>query len=431
MRQAVRRVALPALAVLYGLLLLWQTMATPLRPFDENLWYLRSCRWPAECRPYGGWLYNAAVDVPAVNRWAYGAAQRLSRLTELPCPRADYSKSHAQNILEGRLPPWQGVMVMRSVNVAAYLATLALLWLTARMALGCSVGTARASAWAALAVVPLAFSKIQVFDVVARAGPDALLAFAMAAMLAAWTYWHLRAEATSLKVVLYLGALAGLATGAKLNGALMVLALVGYLVAYCRGRDRLVKPLAAIGVSLVAFSLLNPVVFMGGVPPYQPLLDMIQRRLHIIGMRQEWTGPMGWLEFTRTAVPAWPVLPLFAAGLVAARRAQWFRPVAWWCALLTLGTFFSINRPVPAYLGPLELGLYFPGSLCLVWLMGRRSERDALDALALVCRRKMGVELGGREVGVPEPRLDGGKGDPRAGSRDGKGVPERVKAQPL
>jgi len=356
-----------AVFIAYVLLLLSQCMCVPLRPFDEPLWYRRCCRWPTEVNE--PWLYKIAIDVPALNRWLYGGALRLCGLTGLPCPKADYSVSEKRNLTEGRIAPWEAVMVMRSVNVLSFVGAVLPLYVVAWLIL-------RSRAWAVVALLPLAFSKNIVLHIVPRVGPDALLAFTLSATLAAWVAWHLKGEGTTLKAVILLGALAGLATGTKLNGGLLVLAFCAYLVTSCKGWQRLWKPILAGASAFVAFSLINPVVIMGRAPFYQVLVDMVRRRFVVIAGSNERAGPMSFIQFANSALPTWPMLPALAAGFIACRREGWFPPVAWWTAFLTLGTFFGINRPFPRYLGPLEIGLYFPAALCISFLASRAINKN-------------------------------------------------------
>jgi hypothetical protein len=349
---------LPICLGLLAVLLLWQAICAPLYPFDEPLWYLRCARiWP--CQFHSKWAYGAAVDLPAVNRWLYGSALRATGLHTLPCPRADYSKTLEQNRAEGRVAPWRAVMVMRSVNVVVLCAMVGTLYCAAYLVVG-------SRWWALAAVIPVVASKTFSMRLTEKVAPDAMLLCMMALTLAPWLAWHLRGDIGKWKMGLYLGLLAGLATATKLNGGLLVIALVVYFAITCGKWERVFVPLMTTGAAFAVFVLVNPVMWYGYIPVFSPTVDMLARRFVIMAIKAAQYGPMSFTDFAQQALPTWPLLPLMLAVFFAAWRQPWFLPVACWGGALAIGTFFTIGVPVQHYLAPLELGLYFPAALALV-----------------------------------------------------------------
>lgn len=341
-----------------ALLLLAQAWATKLTPYDDALWLRRAQA------PLGD--YELAVDVPGGIRAYYRTI--LSFIEWRGASIAtDYELSPPQNHAHGASAPADAVLAMRTGNVAAFIAGLLCLYYVAVTALG--------SSWrAALALSPLLISPLFPVHIIPRVGPDALLFAWVCGFLALWIYTYQKGRASSWQWALVLGAVGGLASFVKINGALVLFAYMAWLAASNKGRARLLLPPLAGAAGFVVFYLLNP-AFHGAGPTFV-VWDILARRVFVAQGQRAIYGPIGWLRLVHRVVPCWPLLPLVATVVCRGRRAWWFWPVVSWGLALVVGTLATINQPLPRYVGPLELGLYFPVALVCLSINTRAGQKE-------------------------------------------------------
>ena len=252
---------------------------------------------------------------------------------------------------------------MRRLNIVLFVATVALLWLAARLAL-------RNDVLALAAASPFVLSELSLHNAM-QISADAFLPVTLALMLYVWMWLHLAGKGRSWSGAVLLGALAGLVTSAKWNGALLVIAAAGYLVV-SRARWRWPKALVACVVSVAAFAAVNPVFLTN---PAQVVSDVLARRLAVINLHNQTAGPMPYLELLQQSFPAWPLVCVIGMVLWRCRRQPWFAPLAWWGLTLALGTWFTIDQPYARYRAPIELGLYIPLGTCLASILSAPRRR--------------------------------------------------------
>jgi hypothetical protein len=214
-------------------------------------------------------------------------------------------------------------------------------------------------------------------------GCDAFLAFTLALMLLVWLRLHLRGEGRSWRSALLVGALGGLAASAKYNGALGLLAFLGYII-LSNARLRYPKALLAGTVAFAVFCMINPVMLDD---PILALHDILARRIQIIALHNHKQGPLPFLALLQASFPAWPIIVLIGAALWRCRREPWFAPVAWWGLTLALGTWFTIDQPYARYRAPIELGFYVPFGIALAAPLKNRSRSIAGPAYFPVHRQ--------------------------------------------
>lgn len=126
------------------------------------------------------------------------------------------------------------------------------------------------------------------------------------------------------------------------------------------------RPPVAAAAAFMVSAVIGPVVLLAPRNIRAFFSAAVEIRLNYASIINKQWGPMSFTRFVEEAVPLRPLLPVFLAPVIACRKEKWFAPVAWWGAVLTLGTFFGMNRPVLRCLGPLEIGLYFPVSLSVL-----------------------------------------------------------------
>ena len=369
---------------------------------DNPTWYHRSVRWPFHAREELD--YKRAIDVPAVNRWVYGIALHAAGLANEPGVAAEDSSF---------MPPKKGVdipshltptvaLTMRSVNAVVLLVYYGCL---AWVAVTC-LGSWRAAAVPIAAVLmPEALRWVAAF----RIGPDVFLLTGYLAFLAVWVRFHAVHRTASWASCIVLGMIGGAATAAKLNGALVVLAYTASVLWTTTGVRRFLMPLAICAVALATFMLLNPVFYLSGRAPWTVISDMLSRRAEVIANvnyeypHSKWytiTAPftirvsdrvfdIGGHVFVMPhfRVPLWLCVPAcILAQIVAARRYEWMKPVAWWGIVIFIGNAAAINIPVQWYTAPLLLSLLFPTALAITALAREHLEMRRQRKQALVRR---------------------------------------------
>ena len=380
--------ALPIFALVAALLaaVCWQAATAPTRPFDDPLWFTRSCYAPTTPD-------MAAVDIPAVNRWIWWAALKATGLDVIPvdeplCWTAEDGMAYFQGRkqawawMHGDRPGWQNlsddalaynmgrthgayaprkaVVLMRFVSLGVFVAAVAALWWAARRIL-------RHPGTAAVAVLPILLAYALTGELSFQICSTVHILAGYALVLAAWLYWH-EHGARSLSGLVIVSALCGCATAAKHNGILALAALVVYLAVYSRGTERIVRPVIACLVAFLVFVVVNPVVFRHPeLNPFGVLMAMIERRV-TVAQRMGRT-PISLLILAETIFWWWPVMPVAAVAAWRSRREWWFPPLALWTGFIIAGTALGlaeIGLAPSRYTAPLQMAAYFAAAVMLL-----------------------------------------------------------------
>ena len=335
-------------------LVAYQAAITPMTPYDEPLWYRRAqvpIAQNIEC------AYDWAVDVPGGCRLLYGTALDVWGLDGLPYRMPDYAVTWQENLENGCYAPADAVLLMRGCNMLMFICGLVCLYLVSYMAL-------RRPVLALLPLAPLVLSPTFPVEIVPRVGPDAILMVGLCLFLLAWATLDRRGQGRSWTAVVTLGVLGGIAAWTKINGALMLIGYLGYMVAVTpRGRGA-VKGLVALAIGGAVFYLLNPALI--GHNPIEVFVDILQRRAVAGAALDKIYGTMGWTAVFAGAVKCWPLVPIIAWAVWKARVLPGMAPVFWWAVAVVIGNLVLINLPLARYLGPIELGLYFTGALSVI-----------------------------------------------------------------
>jgi hypothetical protein len=356
----------PLILILFGLLacgLLIQATTAPPYLGDEPLWYMRSMEWPTDMR-HVEW----ATDIPAVNRWLYGAAlhciepsRHLGRRLWLS---ADGTfAAHRRPALAGRSvaenEAWLGAQLplremwaMRYVNVAAFLAGLAFLYLAGRR-----LKLPRAAALACLG--PIVLSPLVVRDVAFHLWSGDIFLFASAALVL-WAM--LRMPNTTTKHVLLIGSLCGLCVASKHPGVLVCAAYCVYLVRASRGWQRLWNPVGAMAAAFIVFATINPVILLHpDLPPWRVLLAFVYRRVECATLTAQAGNAMDWTQYLGLTGIYWGLMPVFC--WLAVTRFARHPQVILWGGCLWIGTlvmFAQLGVPAERYTTLILYGLAWP-----------------------------------------------------------------------
>jgi len=155
-----------------------------------------------------------------------------------------------------------------------------------------------------------------------------------------------------------MGVVIGLALSTKLNGGLLLVAYLVYLVLESKGIDRVWRPVAFVSTAFTVFVAVNPVLQKGGVAGlFDTLRAMLAWRGRVYRLHEHLFGTMpGWKMFT-FMFPYWYLLPLAALLVWGNRRERWFAPVILWSLFLVVGTAVTINQPFTRYLMPIDFGI--------------------------------------------------------------------------
>lgn len=329
--------------------------------WDETFHVKASLHDPGEYYSAVGQGYS--IDHPTLKRYIYRAVLHARGITSIKTPDVDYHQTPKWNIENGRTPQLDVVLPLRITNAVFMTAAVVLVFLTALLLLGNGY-------LAVLVLLPLVLSERIGIGVVGYVGCDAILAFFLALSLFVFTLLVLTGKASSLLGVLALGVVGGLATSAKFNGALVVVAFVVYLVIYNRGIDRLARPFLMTAVAVVVFVILNPVMRGGGLGWAIGIVwDMLKRR------RTIWMSQYEEVSLTRFQLVArfFPYAAFVYAGfaaLVALRRKKWAVPLFIWSAALVLGTLLSVNRTYRRYFLPVEMATFTAAGIFAWALLG-------------------------------------------------------------
>jgi hypothetical protein len=374
-------------------------------PIDEPLWFMRSCEppWRLDTEAQRFW----AIDIPALNRWIYWTALKISGLDRVPDgePRifeyregAIWSKDRVVMPAElfarrwekdlkgwetehGTYAPRHAILLMRAVNLLAFAITVCCLLYAARLIL-------RTCPLAAAAIIPiLGAPSIRRGIAFYLGSGDIFLLASLAGLLAFWLKRHLAGRGAGLITIVFGAGLCGLATSAKHTGVLAVLAFMTYLAAVSKGPARLWNPLIAASVAFAVFALLNPVVLWSPEHrwPWEACVAMIRRRNEqfyrqtagidgeaVVSLRRLVTSAFWW----------WPAAPLVAVGAWRRLREPWFLPLALWAGFLIAGAgagLLSIRIVHLSYVAPLDMALLFAAGVCLLAHGERLPPRVGLD----------------------------------------------------
>lgn len=341
-------------------------VGSPARSWDETINVKASLCDVSDYSSESGYIYS--IDHPALKRYVYGAVLGACGIESITTPDVDYSKGQDWNVEHGHIPPFAVIIPMRATNAAFMTGAVVLVYLAALAALG--------NGWlAALAAAPLVFSERIATGAVAYLGCDAFLGFFIALALYLMVTLALRGKSTTLWGVILFGVVGGLAASAKLNGALVVVAVMLYLAVASRGPDRLLKPFIAGAVSVIIFVALNPVMRGGGLDwMFGVVWDMMARRRYIWNAQYE-EFDLSRAQLVARFFPYMAFVYAMAAGGVILRHRKWFAPLAVWSATIVIGTLFSVNRTYDRYFLPIQMGTFaFAGIVtwALVSIVPRR-----------------------------------------------------------
>ena len=384
-----RRLATPAAAMLAVALfagVAWTGLARPTVPRDEPLWLERARILPTDWSEplYRHW----AVDIPAMNRWLWGAVLaatgQWSPAGEESCWQL--SDDGRQFLFEGRrvgqmqrTPPLTArefghivgptapriaVVTMRATNLLCFAVALAALAWTARMALG---------RWApaALCTLPVMLAPTLGDQIAWQSTSGDMLMIMWAALaLAAWMRFHLRGDGTSNRALAVVAALLGASVASKHCGLLPLIGFCAYAAATERGWKRLGAPLAVCGVAFVVFAALNPVIFLSRAEaPWTVCWQMAVRRKAVVAGMVAARGALAWSAIVGSGFFWWPLLPIVGAVAWRARREAWFWPLAAWAGALGGGMLLGITctrAAYPAYYAPIHLAVFYGAAIVLL-----------------------------------------------------------------
>ena len=296
--------------------------------------------------------YAFVVDHPSLKDVFYAARLRAAGVTSLDIPDVDYSRGPAWNVGHGRLPDMERVvMPLRQVNVAFMCGAALLVYLAALIAV-------RAPVLALLAPLPLVLNGRIGRSVVAYIGCDAVVAFFLALSLVALVAVAHYRRHDRYWAALLLGVCGGLATSAKINGALAVIAACGYLALQNRGARRVLLPAAVVASSVAVFLLLNP-VFRSGGPGWTATVvrDVLACRA-LCWEQHRLAHGVSRLAIVGKFLPFAPLLYVIPAGLLAFGRRPAVAAASLWAGVMALGTVSSVSCTFLRYQLPIEIGAY-------------------------------------------------------------------------
>lgn len=364
---------------------LWQACHIWTWAIDEPLFFMRSTAapWDASTTEKRFW----AVDVMAVQRWAYYPALRLTGLDvvpadEKPCwvetPRGiawagrpdgrlmvispsdtpdGWRTTLAEwNVRHGFYGPRRAILLMRVINLLTFDVLLVALLIAAWMILR--------SAWAVIVAVPAAVSMWYCGPLsIITASGDVFMLAGLAMGLLAWLWLRQRRQDGTLIAAVAIGALFGLATAAKPNG---VLGLAAYgascVILYPR---RLWLPVVAGAVAVGVFLLANPVSLSG---PIDFCRAVMARRAEVNAHWHEINGFPAWQTLMTSAFFWLPLAPVVGYLAWISRREWWIMPLVMWSMVIAVGTaagYLSMANPKPSYLAPMHVA-FWP---CVVTLL--------------------------------------------------------------
>jgi len=316
---------------------------------DDNRALDRVSRSPFEVSSPDGYFY--ATDHPAMFHWVNRTILKVLRVEIGPIPKIDPSKDRDWNLAHGRAAPRYPVVILRRANVVALTVGLVFLFFVAHRALGGWL-------WGFVLAAPLVLAPYVGLFVCGYIQTDAYLAFLICLCILLWLTFHYSPDPVGAWHVVAVSVVIGLAQSTKLNGGLLLLAYMTYLVVMGRGIGRLWRPILAGAVVAAVFFIVNPVMLSRGPFGWVKVIgDMLRIRAETISGHEASLGPLSLLNRLHYLFPEWFLLPLFALFVIKARKERWFLPVAIWASFLIAGTIATANQPFNRYRMPLDLGL--------------------------------------------------------------------------
>jgi hypothetical protein len=317
--------------------------------FDDNAALQRMSVSPFDYKGEPNHLY--AVDQPAIYRWV-GRAVLSATSTEIgDIPEIEGSDLNWN--IANRHAPWGPVMVLRKATGTVYLLALVALFFAARAALG-------SYAWGFLLGAWLALPEHLGWFVAGYIMTDAYLAFFLALSLLVWLVFHHSRNPLAPWRVAVMGVVIGLTVSSKVNGGLVLLAYITYLVIEARGAGRVLLPIVAAGVSFAVFLAINPIMLSDAPLGWlHAIRDIIARRTEVLDIHRHNFGEFGLGKRLAFLFPIWYLLPLpaFLIFIIKARGERWFLPVCLWSAFLIVGTAATLTQGFYRYIMPVDFAI--------------------------------------------------------------------------
>jgi hypothetical protein len=150
----------------------------------------------------------------------------------------------------------------------------------------------------------------------------------------------------------------------------MLWAFMVYLAWEASGWRRLTNPALAAIVAFAVYAAVNPaIVLYPGAYPWDVALMIMQRRADVVNRYAASFGAASVVQIINAQLYWWPVLPVIVLAAWACRKERWFAPLFLVALFLAGGTvlgFFQTRKVDARYGAPLELGLYFLLSVCVL-----------------------------------------------------------------
>jgi len=372
---------------------------------DEPLWFMRSRVLPYDVsnEDYRHW----AIDAPGLNRWIYWTVLHLTDLDQVPqgeespwsmrngrifwkdkpIPRTVTTYYSDKQTLDswvgyaGRYAPRKAILAMRATNIASFGIYLVLVWLGAFTVL-------RSYGGSTAAVLPIALSPAVTIpfglSFYVWSG-DVFMVTAMSAAFLAWLRYHLRQRGTTAGAVAVVALFIGLAAASKQHALLMLWAFMVYLAWGSTGWRRATNPILAAAIALAVYTAINPVIVLyPGAYPWDVVRMIVERRIDVVHRFVTAYGRFSVVDILRYRLYWFPIFPAACLAVWACRRERWFAPVFLFGVFLTVGTglgFFQTGKADVRYAAPLELGLFFLVSVCVVTVArgARLTQRRSAD----------------------------------------------------
>ena len=331
--------------------------------------------------------YFFSIDHPALARIVYREMLHAMGVEKVERPIWDFSKSMEWNKARRWWLPPEVLRGLRLTNAAFFIAGLMCAYLSLRLML-------RSDLLAMLAALPIALEATisqTAIGAVSYIGADAILLFCLLLMHLAWV----RLSGKGVAAACLVGALGGLATAAKVNGAFAVAGFCAFLILESRGWRRLTLPLAAGVSSLAVFFALNPVL-IGPGPSWTitVIRDMLQARVVV----NEWImARPGTFTKAETILALFPYVYLavpIAAVLTYAGRVRHMKATAFWAVPFIIGNLAGAATMMPRYAAPLRVAFLMVFMPCGVLVL-----RDAWEAGYTALKATVGRPTAARATG--------------------------------
>ena len=343
----------------------WVLRARPM--LDESTVVRRCYVSPWENDTYEARFYS--TDWPAFGRWVWRGVFAVTgwRWEEFDNEHYVFQKDRPLfpgniDILNGELAPRGPVYVLRGVAAAFVVMTCVVIFWLGRMVTG-------SDAAGLVAPAGILLHPAMGQWLIGYPGTDAMILFWMVAFLALWVKLHLAGKALTVRQVMLMAVVAGLAAGTKINGGLLTVAFAGYLAAHGRGWSRWWMPAVFGAAAFVVFVALNPVLWQpGGGGVVAGIREILARRLDVM-KDQEQLRPMARFAYFETRARLLPLLPWAGFVFYMRRRDKWLAPAAWWAVAVFAGSYAALNR-YDARLGfPLDAAVIVPTTLATLCVL--------------------------------------------------------------